>query len=109
MDSRNGHLVATITQVGGSDEVWYDSNDPFCGGGQGCYYTASNRWTSNGLKGGSRTPVLGIIDAGTNTWLQNVATSVDSHSVAADPNNNHVYVPLDRSATDGGIGVFAGS
>jgi len=30
-------------------------------------------------------PVLGVIDAKTNTWLQNVNTNSNSHSIAVDP------------------------
>jgi hypothetical protein len=102
MNSRNGHLAATLHQVGGSDEVWYNPGDNH-------YYTGSSRWTNTGLVGGTRTPVLGVIDAGTNTFIQNVPTSLDSHSVAADPHNNHIYVPLDKGTSPfgGGIGVFA--
>jgi hypothetical protein len=58
-------------------------------------------------------PVLGVIDAGTNTWLVNVPTNNNSHSVAVDPSNNHVFVPLQSGgicttqSSNGCIGVYA--
>jgi hypothetical protein len=97
LDARTGHTVATVTQVGGSDEVWFNPGD-------GNYYLAAR-----GNPGG---PVLGIIDAGTNTWIANLPTAPNAHSVAADPINNHVFVPLtplphDPVCVNGCIGVYA--
>lgn len=88
MNARNGHIVKVITQVGGADQVWFNPGDKH-------YYVAARR-----NPGG---PVLGIIDARNNTWLQNVPTGPNSHSVAADPINNHIFVPLRGK----GIGVYA--
>ena len=55
-------------------------------------------------------PVLGIIDADTNQWIQNVPTAPNSHSVAADPRSNQIYVPLTANPASpcplGCIGVF---
>ena len=45
--------------------------------------------------------VLGIIDAATNKWIANVPTGKNAHSVAVDPGNNRVYVPIPT-----GIAVF---
>ena len=61
----------------------------------------------------SRGPVLGVIDAITNTWLQNVPTGANARSVAADPMTDHIFVPLQPSAscrafaTLGCIAVYA--
>jgi hypothetical protein len=80
----NGDVVANITQVGGSDEVWYDP-------GSGHYYLgARNNEDSNG----NIVPVLGVIDAGTNVWDVNEPTSVSAHSVAADRYSHHIFVPI---------------
>ncbi len=102
MDARNGKIVATITQVGGSDEVWFNPGDDR-------FYLAASGMTSTGTSSGTPTPVLGVIDASTNTWLFNVATSAGAHSVAVDASNNHAFVPL-RAATSPpsglGIGVY---
>ncbi len=96
MDARSGAIVATITQVGGSDEVWFNPGDHR-------YYLAANNMTSDGTRNGTLTPVLGIIDARTNTWIENVPTVRGAHSVAADRENNHIFVPLSGL----GIGVYA--
>jgi WD40 repeat protein len=91
----NGNVVASIPQVGGSDEVWFDP-------GNDMYYLAA-RDNPTG-------PVLGVVDAETNAWIENVPTSPNSHSVAADPRSNQVYVPLTAGTTSpctsGCIGVY---
>jgi hypothetical protein len=56
---------------------------------------------------------LGIIDAKTNEWLQNVVTNSNSHSVSVDSGNNHVFVPLQAGticttqSANGCVGVYA--
>jgi hypothetical protein len=79
LDIRTGAVLANITQVGGADEVWFNEGD-------NRFYVAARD-----NPGG---PVLGVIDAVTNTWLQNVPTAFNAHSVAADRKNNHIFVPL---------------
>jgi hypothetical protein len=95
ISAATGQLVASIEQVGGSDEVWFNRGDDR-------YYLAARN-----NPGG---PVLGIVDAETNVWIQNVPTSPNSHSVAADPRSNQIYVPLTAGPTspcvNGCIGVF---
>jgi hypothetical protein len=90
-----GEVVATIPQVGGSDEVWFNSGDDR-------YYLAARN-----NPGG---PVLGVIDAETNTWIQNAPTTTNAHSVAADVRTNNVFVPLTAGASSpckaGCIGVY---
>jgi len=84
--------------VGGVDEIWYNPGD-------NRYYLAARDMPTG--------PVLGVIDAATNTWLVNVTTNANSHSVSADPSNNHVFVPLQAGgictsqSANGCIGVFA--
>lgn len=102
MNALTGGIIKTITQVGGSDEVWFNPGD-------NRFYLAASSMTSNGLSSGTPTPVLGVIDASTNTWLFNIPTSVGAHSVAADSANNHVFVPLRTGASPlpgAGIGVY---
>ena len=87
-----------ITQVGGVDETWYNPGD-------NRYYLAARDMPTGA--------VLGVIDAGTNTWLVNVATGSNSHSVAADPSNNHVFVPMQAGSwcttqsANGCVAVYA--
>ena len=78
-DYKTKKVVKVIKEVGGMDEVWYDS-------GTNHYYTAS------GGNGGG--PVLGVIDAKTDTWIENIVTAVGAHSVAADSKTKLVFVPL---------------
>ena len=72
-------LVATILQTSGSDEVWYDP-------------TSKNYFLADLLNPGG--PVLGIIDALTNTFLENLPTAPGAHSVAVDPVSGQVFVPV---------------
>ena len=72
-----------ITESGGTDEVWYNPGD-------NRYYTAG-RDMPNG-------PVMGVVDAGTRTWLVNVATGSNSHSITVDAVNNHAIVPMQAGA-----------
>ncbi|MGA8619478.1 MAG: hypothetical protein WB660_13305 [Candidatus Sulfotelmatobacter sp.] len=98
IDGTSGAILATITNVGGVDETWYNPGD-------NRYYLAA-RDMPNG-------PVMGVIDAKTNTWLENVATGPNSHSIAVDPSDNHAFVPLQAGPTcttqsaNGCVGVYA--
>jgi len=91
INGMTGAILANIPYVGGADEVWYNPGD-------NRYYVAA-RDMPNG-------PVLGIIDAGSNLWLANIATNANSHSVAVDPTNNHVFVP---SQSGGPCGTQSGN
>jgi hypothetical protein len=98
IDGTSGAILATITNVGGVDEVWYNPGD-------NRYYLAA-RDMPNG-------PVMGVIDAATNVWLENVTTNANSHSIAVDSSNNHAFVPLQAGgictsqSSNGCIGVYA--
>jgi hypothetical protein len=98
IDGTSGAILATINNVGGVDETWYNPGD-------NRYYLAARDMPTG--------PVLGVIDAKTNLWLVNVTTNSNSHSIAVDPNNNHIFVPLQAGticttqSANGCIGVFA--
>src|SRR5712692_6183014 len=96
MSARDGSTVATIREVGGSDQVWFNPGD-------GRYYLAARGMTSNGLSTGTPTPVLGVIDADDNKWVTNIPPGPNAHSAAADPLNNRIFVPLKGE----GVAVFA--
>lgn len=81
---KTGLVDANVTQVGGSDEVWYDPATKH-------YYTGSRNATDNT---GKITPVLGTIDALTYEYDGGVSTSTSAHSVAADKVSHHVFVPI---------------
>jgi len=79
-------IVATITQTGGVDEIWYNPGDQR-------YYLAARDYPPG--------PQLGVIDALTRQWLVNFPTSSNAHSVAADSSNNHILVPSQAGALCG--------
>ena len=83
---RTGAIVAVITQVGGEDFVAYNPHD-------GHYYTASRDFFTDPAAA-SATPVLGVIDARTNRWIENVPTGPNAHSVAVNALTGAIYVPL---------------
>jgi len=98
IDGTSGAILATIPYVGGVDETWYNPGD-------NRYYLAARDMPTG--------PVMGVIDAKTNTWLENVATGANSHSIAVDPSTNHAFVPLQAGAScttqsaNGCVGVYA--
>ena len=71
----NGAIISNITQVGSGDEVWYNAGD-------GQFYV-----TSTDASGAT---VLGVIDAQTATWRQNVPAP-GARNVAALASNNHIF------------------
>ena len=105
MSARDGRIVGTTGQVGGSDEVWFDPASR-------TYYLAASSMTSNGDSTGYAAPVLGVIAAGpassngpASRWLGNFPTAVQAHSVAVNSANGQVFVPIPGY----GIAVFAAS
>ncbi|HEX2711253.1 MAG TPA: hypothetical protein VHM88_03385 [Candidatus Acidoferrales bacterium] len=91
INGNTGKVITVITQVGGVDQAAYNSTD-------NRYYVAARDMP--------RGAVLGVIDAGTNTWLQNVPTGSNAHSVAADPTTNHIFVPLQPAPSCRAFAVF---
>ncbi len=108
MDANDGKIERMVAGVSGSDEVWFNPGD-------GRYYLAARN-----QPGG---PVLGVIDARARTLVQvvptlNVASKAfafpagTAHSVAVNPRNNYVFVPLAAnnvfpSCLNGCIAVYA--
>jgi len=93
--------IARITEVGGADEVWFNPGD------RNYYIAGRNNPASQGG------PELGIVNAETNTFVGSVPTEPGAHSVAANPRNNHVFVPIDAgkdpdpNCTNGCIAVYS--
>ena len=88
IDLKTGEVVANIPEVGGSDEVWYDSASRH-------YYFGARNNTDNT---GKIVPVLGVVDAVSNVYDGSIATSTSAHSVAADKVSHHVFVPIGFAA-----------
>lgn len=98
IDDANGSIVADVAGIGGSDEVWFDPGDDH-------YYLAARDNKENG----TNEPALGVVDAKTNDLTTKVSTFTNAHSVAANPENGHVFVPLRSGApqcSNGCIGVY---
>lgn len=79
-----------VTAGAQADEVWYNPGDNF-------YYFGY----FNGTFGPFTGQGVAVVDANTNQLLTYLPAS--THVVAADPNNNHIFVPVSGS----GIQVFA--
>ncbi|MGN6141678.1 MAG: hypothetical protein ACTHNV_22510, partial [Ralstonia sp.] len=77
-------IAATILQVGGSDQVWYDR-------GSSHYYLAARNNVDNNNK---PMPVLGVVDARGNVYDGGEPSSISAHSVAANSNNLYVFLPI---------------
>ncbi|HXN99272.1 MAG TPA: hypothetical protein VN881_09385 [Candidatus Acidoferrales bacterium] len=99
INGTTGAILTVINNVGFVDETWFNPGD-------NNYYTASRDMPTG--------PVLGVINAKSRLWLQNVPTNGNAHSVAVDPINNHIFVPLpsggpncETIAADGCVGVYA--
>jgi len=91
INGRTGAIVSTITQVGGEDEVSYNPGDHHYYTGSRDFFTSPTATTA--------TPVLGVIDADTNQWVENIPTGTNAHSVTSDGRNNHIFVPLESPST----------
>jgi hypothetical protein len=77
IDDRDGSTIKVVTGEGGADEIWFNPGDNH-------YFFARS------------TPgLLGVEDAGPPASADpDAATAAGSHSVAADPHRNQVYVPI---------------
>ena len=92
VDKTNGTVIADFSNVGGSDEVWFNPGDNH-------YYLAESARQN-----------LGVIDAGTLVGYE-VESGLGAHSVAADQSSNHVFVPINAldpacGGVQGCIAVF---
>jgi hypothetical protein len=101
INNRSGAHIRSFPRVGFADEVWFNHGD-------GHFFSASGSNVVNGKP----TPVLGVIDAQTKQFDENVPTAVGDHSVAADQLRNHVFLPSQATTsnpqcTNGCIEVFA--
>jgi hypothetical protein len=79
----DGAIVATVP-IGGSDEVWYDK-------GTNHYFLAAR---NNRDSTGKARPILGSVNASSHKLDPSVSTSTTAHSVAADQESHHVFVPI---------------
>jgi hypothetical protein len=102
INERNGDLVRSLAGLNGNDEVWYNP-------GNNHYFLAGGNHNLALPRPG---PILGVADQRPDTIDEDAspATAAGSHSVAADPVFNQVYVPGNKAATSicpGGNGCIA--
>jgi hypothetical protein len=96
-DPTTNTVVKVFPGLNGVDQVWYDPT--------------TNRWfaAAGNAAGG---PILGIIDAATDSIFQILNTTPGDHSVSVDPISKEIFVPFGAIAgntvcPNGCIAVFA--
>ncbi|RXS92992.1 YncE family protein [Silvibacterium dinghuense] len=87
INGRTGAILANLTQVGGVDYGAYNPADHKYYLGARDYFTSPSATIAS--------PVLGVIDADTNEWIENFPTGTDAHSVTVNPFNNQIFVPIE--------------
>jgi hypothetical protein len=88
INGRTGEILANLTQVGGVDYGAYNPVDHHYYLGARDYFTSPTATAAS--------PVLGVIDADTNEWIENFPTGKDAHSVTVNPANNQIFVPIEN-------------
>jgi hypothetical protein len=87
INGSTGAILANLTQVGGVDYGAYNPTDHHYYLGARDYFTSPTATAAS--------PVLGVIDADTNQWIENFPTGTDAHSVTVNPINNQIFVPIE--------------
>lgn len=88
INGRTGAILANLTEVGGVDYGAYNPTDHHYYLGARDYFTSPTATTAS--------PVLGVIDADTNKWIENFPTGKNAHSVTVNPVNNQIFVPIEN-------------
>ncbi len=91
LDALTGSVVTRIEQIGGGDEVWYNPGDDL-------FYVEAGDTSKPPV------PSLGLIDAKTGMWLQNVPNPGGPPGRGAAQHQSYFY----SSAGDGGAGGQSG-
>jgi hypothetical protein len=93
IDERDGHVIKVLNNQSGADEVWFNPGDD--------HYFLARSSAAGPAAGGNQ--LLGVVDAKGLTQdpsaVTNAAGKGNVHSVAADPENNKVFVPIPKTAT----------
>jgi hypothetical protein len=96
----SGAIIRKLAGEAGADEVWFNPADNQYFLGNGNHLTAV---------GGSTAPTLGVVDATGMREDSSPKSAVGSHSVAADPVKNQVYVPINSNPAQGGASGICGA
>jgi hypothetical protein len=95
INEHSGAIIAVLHNESGADEVWFNEGD-------GQYFLA--RSSADGPN-----QLLGVVDALGHREDQSVpiakSGTINAHSVAADPHQNQVYVPIPGANTAFPAGV----
>jgi len=92
----SGAIIGTLADEAGADEVWFNP-------GNNQYFLANgNHLTAPG-------PILGVVDSTGKRPDSSPSSAVGSHSVAADPVENQVYVPINNNPAQGGASGICGA
>ena len=88
----NGDLVRNLPGLNGNDEVWFNPGDNH-------YFLAGG---NHNLALPTPGPILGVVDQSGDPDVEDASptTKSGSHSVAADPVKNQVYVPVNNTPAD---------
>src|SRR5215813_10670055 len=92
----SGAIIGTLADEAGADEVWFNPGDNQYFLGNGNHLTAPG-------------PILGVVDATGKRPDTSPISAVGSHSVAADPVENQVYVPINSNPAQGGASGICGA
>jgi hypothetical protein len=96
----SGAIIGKLAGEAGADEVWFNPGDNQYFLGNGNHLTAV---------GGGPAPILGVVDATGKRPDFSPSSAVGSHSVAADPVENQVYVPINSNPAQGGVSKICGA
>jgi hypothetical protein len=99
IDLNSGSVIRTLAGEAGADEAWFNpaNNQYFLGSG--------NHLSPSG----NPDPILGVVDATGKKEDFSPKSAVGSHSVAADPVNNQVFVPINSNPAQGGASNICGA
>src|SRR5262249_19059057 len=96
----SGAIIGKLADEAGADEVWFNPGDDQ-------YFLASGNHLD--AVTGKPAPILGVVDATGKRPDSSPTSAVGSHSVAADPVKNQVYVPINSNPAQGGASGICGA
>ena len=99
INANSGSVIGTLPDESGADEVWFNPSDNH-------YFLGSGNHKS---PSGNNDPILGVVDATGKKPDFSPKSAVGSHSVAADPVKNQVYVPINSNPAQGGASGICGA
>jgi hypothetical protein len=83
ISAKTGNTIFNLPGLNGNDETWYNPDD-------NQYFLAGSNATGG--------PIMGVVDAASGQEDQSVTTASGSHSVAVDPLQTQVYLPVNNTA-----------